>query len=92
MVITSVLRDLLALYIIFRTLYSLVSIISTVRLVFGLYSTYNRIIWKILKPVCLIETIHIGKIFFGYFSAVKFLENDGLFVNVFIDIEIFIHR
>ena len=45
-----------------------------------------------MKPVCLIKTIHVGKIFFGHFSAVKFLENDGFFVNVFIDIEIFIHR
>ena len=53
---------------------------------------FNRDLWKILKPVCLIETIHAGKIFFGYFSAVKFLENDRFFVNVFIDFEILIHR
>ena len=45
-----------------------------------------------MRPVCLIETIHIGKIFFGYFSAIKFLEKNGFFVNIFIDIEIFINR
>ena len=30
--------------------------------------------------------------FFGYFSAIKFLEKNGFFVNIFIDIEIFINR
>ena len=45
-----------------------------------------------MKPVCLIETIHIGKIIFGNFSAVKFPENYWSFVKVFIDFEIFINR
>ena len=45
-----------------------------------------------MKPVGLIETILIGKIIFGNFSAVKFLENYWSFVNVFLDFEIFINR